>query len=319
MQSNFLVYLKLCLVSMIWGGTFVAGRYLADGAPPLFVSSIRFWLASAALAIFLGMKQQPLVRINMRQFVQLLALGFFGIFAYNLCFFYGLHYISASRASLIVALNPAVMALIAYTFFNEKLSVLKIISIALCLFGAAMIIISKQAPMQGATADSGYGDMLLLGCVISWGIYSVFSKNLSASIGALHAVSYSIWFGTAMLTAMAVATGQFSYSMLIGLRLPAIVSLAYLGIIGSALAYILYYDCIQKIGATRSGVFIALNPLTAVFLGTVILDESLTVPMFIGGGLVIVGIILCNLPARPKLHEQAAPIQTPAQPAPRER
>jgi drug/metabolite transporter (DMT)-like permease len=73
-------------------------------------------------------------------------------------------------------------------------------------------------------------------------------------------------------------------------------SLLYLGVLGSALAYIGYYDGIRKIGATRSGVFIALNPLTAVILGALLLDEPLTLAMCLGGGLILAGIFLCNKP-----------------------
>jgi drug/metabolite transporter (DMT)-like permease len=70
----------------------------------------------------------------------------------------------------------------------------------------------------------------------------------------------------------------------------------YLGVLGSALAYIGYYDGIRKIGATRSGVFIALNPLTAVLLGALLLGEQLTLAICLGGGLILMGIFLCNKP-----------------------
>ncbi|WP_171905492.1 EamA family transporter, partial [Pseudomonas sp. AP42] len=55
-------------------------------------------------------------------------------------------------------------------------------------------------------------------------------------------------------------------------------------------------DGIRRIGATRSGVFIALNPLTAVICGTVLLDEPLTMPMLLGGAIILLGIYLCNKP-----------------------
>jgi len=70
-------------------------------------------------------------------------------------------------------------------------------------------------------------------------------------------------------------------------------------VLGSALAYIGYYDGIHKIGATRSGVFIALNPLTAVILGALLLGEQLTLTMCLGGGLILTGIYLCNKPLAP--------------------
>lgn len=80
------------------------------------------------------------------------------------------------------------------------------------------------------------------------------------------------------------------------LHLPHLLRLLYLGVMGSALAYIGYYDGIRRIGATRAGVFIALNPLTAVICGAVMLGEPLTMPMWLGGAIILLGIYLCNKP-----------------------
>ncbi len=88
-------------------------------------------------------------------------------------------------------------------------------------------------------------------------------------------------------------------------------SLLYLGAIGSALAYIWYYKGIEQIGATRAGVFIALNPLTAVLLGALLLDEQLSAPTFMGGALIIVGIMICNRPARPQYNCEMKNVRTP--------
>ena len=90
--------------------------------------------------------------------------------------------------------------------------------------------------------------------------------------------------------------GELSVSALISLGAQQWLSLMYLGVLGSALAYIGYYDGIRQIGATRSGVFIALNPLTAVILGALLLGEQLTLAMCLGGGLILAGIFLCNKP-----------------------
>jgi drug/metabolite transporter (DMT)-like permease len=294
--SDPFVYLKLVAVSVIWGGTFVAGRFLA-GTPPMLSACLRFVLASLTLALFLACARKPLARVGAGQLLQLAVLGFFGIFTYNVCFFHGLAQVSASRASLIVALNPAMIALAAFVCFRESLSVRRVGGIGLCLVGAATVILSRSPDALGQAEAHWRGDLAIFGCVLSWVVFSVFSRNLARAIGPLHTVTYSIWLGTLMLLAGAGVSGQLGTPALAALAgLPALplLSLVYLGAVGSALAYIWYYDAIQKIGATRSGVFIALNPLTAVLLGALLLDERLSLPMFAGGTLVILGIFLCN-------------------------
>ncbi|MDN3219518.1 DMT family transporter [Pseudomonas nunensis] len=297
--SDLPVYLKLAAVTMIWGGTFVAGRFLADSLSPLFAASLRFLFASVALMLFLLLARVPLVRPSLRQWAQLALLGFFGIFFYNLCFFYGLHYINASRASLIVALNPAVIGLASWLLFKERLSRAKVAGIAICIAGAGMVIVSRNPQLLAANADAWIGDLLIFGCVLSWGVYSLFSKELNQTLGPVQTVTYSILLGTAMLWITSALRGELSVDVLISLGPQQWLSLMYLGVLGSALAYIGYYDGIRKIGATRSGVFIALNPLTAVILGALLLGEQLTLAMCLGGGLILAGIYLCNKPLAP--------------------
>lgn len=297
--SDVPVYLKLAAVTMIWGGTFVAGRFLADGLSPLFAASLRFLLASVALLLFAGLARVPLIRPSLGQWLQLTLLGFFGIFFYNLCFFYGLHYINASRASLIVALNPAVIGLASWLLFKERLSRAKVAGIVICIAGAGTVIVSRNPQLLAANAQAWIGDLLIFGCVLSWGIYSLFSKSLNQALGPVQTVMYSILLGTAMLWLASAVRGELRVDALLSLGPQQWLSLMYLGILGSALAYIGYYDGLRKIGATRSGVFIALNPLTAVILGALLLGEQLTLPMCLGGGLILAGIYLCNKPLAP--------------------
>ncbi|QHC96160.1 EamA family transporter [Pseudomonas sp. R84] len=298
-SSDIAVYLTLAAVTMIWGGTFVAGRFLAGGLSPILAASLRFLLASAALLGFLWLARIPLARPAPRQWLQLALLGFFGIFFYNLCFFYGLQYINASRASLIVALNPAVIGLASWWLFKERLGRVKVAGIATCIVGAGLVIVSRNPQLLAATPDAWIGDLLILGCVLGWGVYSLFSRELNQTLGPVQTVTYSILIGTFMLWVLAAVRGELSWEALDDLGLPQWLSLLYLGILGSALAYIGYYDGIRKIGATRSGVFIALNPLTAVVFGAVLLGEQLTLAMYGGGVLILTGIYLCNKPLAP--------------------
>ncbi|WP_426205893.1 DMT family transporter [Pseudomonas sp. TWP3-1] len=290
------VYFNLAMVTMIWGGTWVAGRFLAGSLSPIFAANLRFLLASLALLGFMWLARIPLARPTPVQWLQLTLLGFFGIFFYNLCFFYGLNYINASRASLIVALNPAVIGLASWLLFKERLSRAKVAGIAICIAGAGVVIVSRNPQLLATTADAWIGDLLILGCVLGWGVYSLFSRSLNERLGPLQTVTFSILLGTLMLWVLAAARGELSWSALIALGTTQWLSVIYLGLLGSALAYIGYYDGIRKIGATRAGVFIALNPLTAVIFGALLLGEQLTLSMGLCGTLILAGIYLCNKP-----------------------
>lgn len=299
LTTKYRVYAKLVVVSCLWGGTFVAGRFLAADVAPLLSAFLRFLLASVTLVLILGLKRNLKISLSVGQLLQLAVLGFFGVFAYNLFFFYGLHFISSSRASLIVALNPALIALAAFAFAGERLRPVNLAGIGLCIAGAMTVIACKNTASISPAAGAWRGDLLILGCVMSWVIYSVFARRLVREIGPLHTVTYSVLAGTLMLFSAAIVQGDLSFSAVVQLRQSQWLSLIYLGVFGSALAYIWYYDGIQKIGVTRSGAFIALNPLSAVVLGMLILGERLSLPMVLGGLLAISGIVLCNRGPKP--------------------
>ncbi|WP_321847249.1 DMT family transporter [Pseudomonas paraveronii] len=292
-------YLKLAAVTMIWGGTFVAGRYLAADLEPLLAATLRFLLASVALLAFMACARVRLSRPDARQFVRLAVLGCFGIFFYNLCFFYGLHYINASRASLIVALNPAVIGVASWLLFKERLGAARWLGIALCLAGAGTVIVSRNPQLLQAVDNAWRGDLLIFGCVVGWGVYSLYSRELNQRLGPLQTVTWSILLGTGMLMITTLISGRLTLNALAAVHLPQLLGLLYLGVVGSAVAYIGWYDGIRRIGATRAGVFIALNPLTAVICGAVLLDEQLTPPMLLGGAVILLGIYLCNKPLAP--------------------
>ena len=205
-----LTYLKLAAVTMIWGGTFVAGRFLADQVDPLLAACLRFMLASLALLLFLACARIPLARPTTGQMARLVLLGLCGIFFYNLCFFYGLHYINASRASLIVALNPAVIGLASWLLFKERLGRVKWLGIGLCLLGAAVVIVSRDPNLMQGAHNAWIGDLLILGCVMAWGAYSLLSRELNQALGPVQTVTWSVLWGTLMLTLTTLATGRLT-------------------------------------------------------------------------------------------------------------
>ena len=307
------VYVRLALVAVAWGGTFIAGRSLA-GVAPMFSACLRFVLASAALSLFLLLSGKGFRRVNGQQALVVTLLGFCGIFSYSFFFFSGLQHISASRAALIVALNPAVMTLIAYLFYREQITVLKVLGIVLCFCGVALVVGGGDpqgptaGPVSGLPGGGGWlGEALIGGCVLSWSAYSVFCKSVVRQLGPLHTVTYSIYAGTLMLLLYAAATGVLDVAAVWSFSPAETASLLYLGVIGSAVAYIWYYDGIQQIGVARASVFIALNPLSAVLFGAALLGEQMTIATLFGGVLIISGIVVEN--------RQSAAATLPEQPA----
>ncbi|MTC61058.1 EamA family transporter [Providencia rustigianii] len=287
-----LMMLQMVFVSIIWGGTFIAGRVLQTDISPLLSATIRFIFASIALISLLSLTKIGWKKITLSQLGQIMLLGTSGIFVYQILFFYGLQVIPASRAALLVAINPAMIALISFLLWKEKVTQIKGVGILLCVTGAVILLSDQSSDTRGFLTNKG--DLAILGCVVSWGIYTVAGKHVIREVGALHTVTYAVLFGTLLLILVSGMTGVLTIEGITHLSSNDFISLVYLGILGSALAYVWYYQGVDKLGAANAGSFIALNPLTAVIIGTLFLNEKITAMVLLGGCVIVLGLVITN-------------------------
>jgi drug/metabolite transporter (DMT)-like permease len=286
-----LTYLSLVFTMFLWGGTFIAGRLLADNVAPASSAFLRFFIASLVLLIVLIYTEKKLTFPPKRTWLPLFLLGATGVFLYNVFFFFGLHHISAGRASLIIASTPLAITLCGIVFLGERPTILKACGILLSLIGA-LTVISNGHLDTVLTLGFGTGEKALLGCVLSWTAYSVIGKTVLKVLTPLRSVCYSSIVGTLLLFIPAAREGLFQ-------KLPNIsnfdwLCLAYLGVLGTALGFSLYYSAIAKIGATRAGIFINLVPLFGVLLSWLLLKEAVSPIVLAGGLLILAGVALTN-------------------------
>ncbi len=284
-------YIKLVLTAIFWGGTFIAGRMVSQEVLPFSAAFLRFTIASAFLIVVVWKVEGRLPAIERSLIVPLLLLGFTGVFAYNFFFFNGLHSIDAGRAALIIALNPVMISLFSAIFFKESLTPIKVTGILLSVFGA-MTVISRGNPLLIFQGHLGWGELNILGCVISWVSFSLIGKTVLGKISPVVSICYSSIAGAIALMLPAGMEGVWR-------RIPEYsfkswAALVYLGFFGTVLGFVWYYEGIQKIGPTKAGLFINVVPLSAVLLAFFMLDEPLTRSLLIGAMLVVSGIYLTN-------------------------
>ncbi|WDP88986.1 MAG: EamA family transporter [Desulfobacter sp.] len=305
-----MTYIKLLLTAFFWGGTFIAGKGLAGKVDPYSAAFLRFTIASFFLLILVMKTEKRLPRINGRQAIFILLSGLTGIFAYNILFFTGLTLINANRASLIIATNPIFISLASALFFKERLTPVKMAGLFLSVTGA-LLIISGGSLSAIFTTGIGRGELAIFGCVFSWVSYSILGKPLMKDFSPLVSVCYSSLAGTAMLLFPALFKGTAAH--LPGYGLAEWGSLFYLGFFGTVLGFYWYYQGIQQIGPTKSGVFINFVPVSAIFLAYLILDEPVTRELILGAALVVTGVYLTNtskaLPRNREPDSAKPPIQ----------
>jgi drug/metabolite transporter (DMT)-like permease len=288
-------YLKLLVTMALWGGTFIAGRLVVQDMGAFSAAFCRFAVASVALVILTYAIEGGLPWPPKKLWLSIALLGLTGIFAYNVFFFSGLRTVEAGRAALIIALNPVAIALGAALVFKDPLSPTKLLGIGLSLVGAA-VVISDGAPLKLLRGDVGMGELFMLGCVVSWMSYSLLGKAVMAELSPFAATTYACLTGALLLLGPALADGL---GHAIATASPTTWGgIFYLGILGSAVGFSWYYDGLRQLGPAQAGVFINLVPVWAIALAALVLQETPTSSLLLGGCLVIAGVVLTNRQGR---------------------
>ncbi len=285
-------YIKLLLTAIFWGGTFVAGRSLAQNVGPFSAAFFRFAVASILLVFITWKVEGKLVLLKKGQILPVFLLGLTGVFCYNVFFFKGLKLIEAGRAAIIIANNPIFIALFSAVFFKEKLNALKISGIIISVFGA-IIAISRGDVLEFLQGNLGLGEFYIFLCVVSWVVFSLLGKAVMSGLSPLVSVTYSSLTGTILLFMPAFREGLANciyYSIYDWWNI------FYLGFFGTVLGFVWFYEGINQIGPTKAGLFINFVPISAILLAFLVLSEPLTISLLIGTLLVTTGVYLTNRP-----------------------
>jgi drug/metabolite transporter (DMT)-like permease len=289
------VYVKLVLVAAIWGGTFIAARVVAPLMSAPAASLWRYIVASIALVAFVLAYERGLPRLDRRQWIGVTLLGATGVALYNLFFMAGLEKIPASRGSLIVALNPAATLLGGALFLGEPLTRMRILGVAVALLGV-VIVLGHGNPLDLFRGHVGLGEAQIFGAVLSWAAYTLIGKRVLAGLSPLVASTYAALLGTAMLFAVSALAGDLALPP----ASPQVwLAFAFLGVLGTGVAFVWFYDGVQRLGPARTAVFVNLVPVFAITFGVLLLGEHVDASMIVGGLVVVFGVWLLNRPAAP--------------------
>jgi drug/metabolite transporter (DMT)-like permease len=304
-KSQSMIYLKLMLTALFWGGTFIAGRYVAAGVGPFSAAILRFCFATVLLLALTRRIEGRLPSLDRRQIGAVLLLGLSGVLAYNAFFFGGLRYVEAGRAAVIIATNPISITVFSALLFRERIGAARIAGILISVAGA-IVVITKGNVLGIFAQGMGRGELLIFGCVLSWTAYSLLGKRVMGRLSPLCTVADSSAAGTALLIVPALMEGMPGH--LTGYGPLEWAGIAYLGVFGTVIGFTWFYEAMQRIGPVSASQFINFVPINAVILAYLILREPLTRSLIIGTALVIAGVYLTNARAKTQSVRRGAPI-----------
>jgi len=285
------VVIPFLAVSLIWGSTWLFIKIGLAYFPPFLFAALRAGIAALALLVYLRIRATPLPRTWAGWWPALLYGVFEGIGF--LFVFWGELYIPSGIASVIVALDPLIVVFLSLPFLAERIDFKSVGSAVLGLVGVLLATTNVNAPGfvgNDAQRYTGLG-MLVLTAIFYAQATILGKKYVRNSDPAL--TSFIQLFAMVALLGMAAALYE---PVATPLRLTpiAIGALLYLSLIGSALAFILYFQAMDHMRAAELSLLTVISPILAIFLGAVILGESAGWHVILGASLVLASLLWMN-------------------------
>jgi drug/metabolite transporter (DMT)-like permease len=284
------LYLALFCVAFFWGTTFLGIRIGIETIPPFLLAGIRN-LISGFIIFFYLLFQRNLEPINPRQFLRAFILAIMMIVLANGLTTYSEKYITSGLASLISTLSPFFVLILNLILGEEKLSIKTTLGILLGMFGIFLIYQNSLSDLLNPEYRQGVFAILI--AVLMWAIGTIITKKGSEnSLTMLMNVSVQMIIAGIILTAI-----QFILTPTISTEnwsLRSILAMVYLAVFGSVVGYVAYSYLITQMSSTKVSVLSYVNVIVALFLGWLILDETITFQIIMAASLIIGGVFIVN-------------------------
>ncbi len=289
-RENAWPYLLLALPPLFWAGNAVLARGVIDLIPPV---ALAFWRWAIALALILPFswrqvrRDLPLARQGWKV---LLLLGFTGIACFNTLLYAAAHTTTAINIALMQTAMPAIIILITFGLFRERIGRHQAFGVALAMAGAATIVLRGElrTVLDLAFAE---GDLLMLAATVLYALYSALLR-MRPPIHALSLLTLTFLIGVVFL--LPLYAWEWLHTPTLALSPAVLSSVAYVAVFPSILAYLCWNRGVEWIGANRAGLFINLTPFFASALAAFFLGESIRGYHLTGMGLIVGGMLLFN-------------------------
>ena len=281
-------YLLLSLSSLFWAGNIVLGRFIAADFPPMALSFMRWGFACLIVMPFAWphlKAEWPVIRKHL-PILTLLTLT--GLAGYNAIAYLGLRYTEALNALLIQSSGPLIVALWSFVLLGIRLTWPQTIGIGISLVGV-LTILSRGDPVALTSIHLNKGDLIFTTALIIFGLYSVLAVKRPA-IHPLAFMGFTSGYATVLLIPAVIAEAATGKTP--SLSVNNALTLAYVAIFPSILAYLFFNRGVELIGANRAAPFFHLIPVFGSVLAIAFLGERPQLFHFAGYALVLTGVVI---------------------------
>ncbi|MEX1158586.1 MAG: DMT family transporter, partial [Thermomicrobiales bacterium] len=282
-----LIHLSLLLTAMIWGVTFVAVKYVVERNGPEGVVLLRAGLSSLCFIVLLGVTWKTVPRLPASVWRRLVVIAICGSVINNVALALGQSYLAAALASLIATSNPIFTVIISRLLLGEPLTRRKLTGIAIAFTGF-LIVLLWGGSNASFSVNNALGILILLTAPLGWAVYTVLSKPLLAEYEPHVVAGLTTILGALMLT-----PGLLFFPNVVsdtaGLTWRGWLAAGTMSVLAIFVAYTLWYRGLRQLQPTQVAVYIYLVPFFGVLSAWLLLGETITIWLLLGGATILSG------------------------------
>ena len=288
-----MAYLLLTFTTLFWAGNFVLGRSMHLVISPIVMAELRWLLALLLISPFLLPKLKKNKALILQHWPLLTLLSILSVACFNTFIYLGLTSTTATNATILQSMIPIIILILSALLLKEPVSKRQWLGVSISLSGV-LILITKGELSSLLDYTINQGDIYVLIAVIFWATYSILLRYRPAGLDGFTFFGITVLIGSIALLPFSIIE-HYYYSSPIIWQNSTILTIIYMAIFPSILAYIFWNKGVKELGAAKAGLFIHLMPCFGLILSSFFLNEKIY-SFHIGGILLIFfGIYLAIL------------------------
>lgn len=277
------------LVYLFWGSTYLGIGIAVEHIPPALVCAVRFTVAGAIMLGYCKLKGQS-IRYSRQQLLQLAAVGVLLLIGGNLTLSYAEQYVPTGLAALLIAITPLwLLVLDSLLIGHHRISSRGLIGLGLGMIGTVVLIWPDLSKSGALGRRELWWSIALLGGSLSWAFGSVLSKRWYSGAPSFSATGWQVLFagvGNTMFALLNHDLGRVTWT------LRGMAAVLYLVVGGSIIGYTAYIWLLGHVPTSKVSTYAYVNPVVAVFLGWLVLHETVDKFIVAGSAIVVASVVL---------------------------
>jgi drug/metabolite transporter (DMT)-like permease len=288
-RSSRIDWLLFVLLGFMWGSSYLFIKIGVDaGLPPFTLITLRLGIGFMLLATVVLIAREALPR-DPKTYMHLIVMGAVNIaIPFSLITWAELT-VDSALASILNAAVPLFVIVIAAIFLrDERITLNRLAGLAVGFVGVAILVGFDPADI---TRNDAAGEIALVGSTISYACGAVYARRNIHGLRPMIPALFQVGFALVMVLVLAFT---FERPLQVGMTPTAMLAVIWLGVLGSGVAYLVFFRILGRWGATRTSMVAYLLPVYGIALGGFVLNEPIDIRLLIGTALIIGGVALVN-------------------------